>query len=95
MRRRGLRPSDHATLQQVQDTMRVAFVVDRPGTGARTTSMTVVSLLRISDKFRCDFPLGLSGQRHRCPTVWAKKALVTDYGLIHLANFARLKLDLN
>jgi CRISPR system Cascade subunit CasD len=31
----GLRPSDHATLQHLQDTMRVAFVVDRPGTVVR------------------------------------------------------------
>jgi CRISPR system Cascade subunit CasD len=31
----GLRPSDRATLQQLQDTMRVAFVVDRPGTIVR------------------------------------------------------------
>jgi CRISPR system Cascade subunit CasD len=31
----GLRPSDHATLQQLQDTMLVAFVVDRPGTVVR------------------------------------------------------------
>jgi len=31
----GLRPSDHAILQQIQDTMSVAFVVDRPGTVVR------------------------------------------------------------
>jgi Domain of unknown function (DUF1993) len=30
-----------------------------------TTSMTVVSLLRISDKLSCDFPLGLSGIKNR------------------------------
>jgi CRISPR system Cascade subunit CasD len=31
----GLRPSEHAMLQQLQHTMRVAFVVERPGTVVR------------------------------------------------------------
>jgi hypothetical protein len=44
----------HATVQSTP--IALASVIANP-----TTSMTVVSLLRISDKIPCDFPPGLSG----------------------------------
>jgi hypothetical protein len=40
--------------------------------------MTVVSLLRISDKLRCDFPPGLSGIKNGAPIFhkWAEAGVV-------------------
>jgi hypothetical protein len=62
-----------------------------------TTSMTVVSLLRISDKLRCDFPPGLSGIKNGAPIShkWAKGRRRHELWAHPSRRPERLKLELN
>jgi hypothetical protein len=62
-----------------------------------TTSMTVVSLLRISDKLSCDFPLGLSGIKTGAPIShkWAKGRRRRGLWAHPSRRPERLKLELN
>jgi hypothetical protein len=53
-----------------------------------TTSMTVVSLVRISDKLRCNFPPGLSGIKNGAPI----SQIIVTAGLAEVAAGAIAKV---
>jgi CRISPR system Cascade subunit CasD len=79
----GLRPSDHAMLQQLQDTMRVAFVVDRPGTVVRDYQIVRMGQPHMKgpmwwhDGERLGTMLRAGGERER--TVPTERPLTCDF----------------
>jgi CRISPR system Cascade subunit CasD len=79
----GLRPSDHATLQRLQDTMRVAFVVDRSGTVVRDYQIVRMGQPHMKgpmwwhDGERLGTMLRAGGERER--TVPTERPLTCDF----------------